>query len=459
MSTHTNAAVGSVSLAASDKKIESGFAWAKGQALAYAHHGGDAVGLWYEAALPERDAFCIRDVAHQRTGAAALGLSAHTANMLWKFAASMAKSRDYCMFWEITKDDVPAPVDYKNDADFWYNLPANFDMVTACLKEYLWSGDERFLKDETFLSFYAETFGAYIDAWDKDGDGVPEYHHRYGRRGLASYNEQVIKPYVGGDLLGAMYAGYTAYAQILCLQGKECEGAAYRENAVRIRARYLTEWYRPAKKAFYGALKTKNRFYRPYYNEGNFLPVYFGILDDTPFLAGALQQIAKRGPKLVEAQTYFPDFCYGRGADDYGYEMLTGLLNPNLKRREYPEVSFAALGAVVGQYMGITPEAVGLVRTRSRLHSPTDTAALTALPLQGRTLDVTHVGHEKTILTNHSDTAFRWQACFTGKHKHIEVNGHAVQAEIEKDAAGNFYSRITAFVPANATLTAKVSLS
>ena len=40
-----------------------GFAWAKEQALAYSHEG-DLVGEWYEAALPDRQAFCMRDVAH-----------------------------------------------------------------------------------------------------------------------------------------------------------------------------------------------------------------------------------------------------------------------------------------------------------------------------------------------------------------------------------------------------------
>lgn len=42
--------------------------WAKEQALAYAFED-DPVGLWYEAALPGREAFCMRDVSHQSMGA------------------------------------------------------------------------------------------------------------------------------------------------------------------------------------------------------------------------------------------------------------------------------------------------------------------------------------------------------------------------------------------------------
>src|SRR5580698_1283888 len=66
----------------SDHQLEQAFNWAKLQALAYAHGGEDAVGPWYEAALPGRSSFCMRDVAHQTVGAAALGLDAANLNML-----------------------------------------------------------------------------------------------------------------------------------------------------------------------------------------------------------------------------------------------------------------------------------------------------------------------------------------------------------------------------------------
>jgi hypothetical protein len=41
-----------------------GFNWAKQQARAFGFVG-DPVGPWYEAALPGRSAFCMRDVAHK----------------------------------------------------------------------------------------------------------------------------------------------------------------------------------------------------------------------------------------------------------------------------------------------------------------------------------------------------------------------------------------------------------
>lgn len=41
----------------SDKLLEQSYNWAKAKALSYAHDSGDAVGAWYEAALPNREAF------------------------------------------------------------------------------------------------------------------------------------------------------------------------------------------------------------------------------------------------------------------------------------------------------------------------------------------------------------------------------------------------------------------
>jgi hypothetical protein len=95
--------------------LAAAFAWAKSQALDYvfpASAHDDPVGDWYEAALPSRFAFCMRDVSHQATGAQALGLGAFNLNMLGKFARGIGPVRDYCSYWEIDKWDRPAPVDY-----------------------------------------------------------------------------------------------------------------------------------------------------------------------------------------------------------------------------------------------------------------------------------------------------------------------------------------------------------
>ena len=58
-----------------DKHLDNTYNWARKMALSYAHDGTDPVGYWYEAALPQRETFCMRDVSHQSVGAQILGLS------------------------------------------------------------------------------------------------------------------------------------------------------------------------------------------------------------------------------------------------------------------------------------------------------------------------------------------------------------------------------------------------
>ena len=70
----------------SDKELENAYNWAKKMALSYAHDNSDPVGYWYEAALPQREAFCMRDVSHQAVGAHILGLAKHNKNMFTRFA-------------------------------------------------------------------------------------------------------------------------------------------------------------------------------------------------------------------------------------------------------------------------------------------------------------------------------------------------------------------------------------
>lgn len=87
-----------LSFQSSSARLNQGFQWAMRQALSYVHSGGDPVGYWYEAALPGREAFCMRDVSHQSSGAEAMGFSAHNLNMAQKFARSISESKDYCCY-------------------------------------------------------------------------------------------------------------------------------------------------------------------------------------------------------------------------------------------------------------------------------------------------------------------------------------------------------------------------
>ncbi len=151
--------------ASSDARLVDSFRWARQQALSYVFDD-DPVGPWYEASLPGRHAFCMRDTAHQADGAQALGLTRYNHNMLRRFAENIAASRDWCSYWEIDRLNRPAPVDYKSDAEFWYNLPANFDILDTCYRMFLWTGDRSYIEDPVFLNFYERTITDYTKRWD-----------------------------------------------------------------------------------------------------------------------------------------------------------------------------------------------------------------------------------------------------------------------------------------------------
>src|SRR5215475_14551837 len=91
----------------SNAEANAAFTWAKKQALAYVRSRSE-IGPWYEAALPTRNAFCMRDVSHQTTGAAALGLFDANRNMLSRFANSAAASRNWAGWWEIDGKGEPS---------------------------------------------------------------------------------------------------------------------------------------------------------------------------------------------------------------------------------------------------------------------------------------------------------------------------------------------------------------
>ncbi|MBV8809710.1 MAG: hypothetical protein JO033_13640, partial [Acidobacteriaceae bacterium] len=239
---------GTVTLQSSDPTLVRSFDWAKGRALEYAHTG-DPVGDWYESTAGNRYAFCMRDVSHQSTGAAVLGLTNHTRNMLRHFAASISASRDWCGFWEINKDGFPAPIDYQDDRHFWYCLPANFDVMQAAYRQFLWTGDETYF-DSVFSNFYDRTVTDYVSAWTRDHGEIMESSPEVRPRGIASYYQEQPKLLIGADLIAAEYRGYLAYASIQQhkgTQGSLSEQLArqYRAKAQILRLRYNTDWWDP----------------------------------------------------------------------------------------------------------------------------------------------------------------------------------------------------------------------
>ena len=432
-----------------DPKLAAAFAWAKGQALDYVFPAavhGDPVGDWYEAALPSRFAFCMRDVSHQATGAHVLGLAAFNRNMLGKFARAVAPSRDFCSFWEIDKWDRPAPVDYKNDRDFWYNLTANFDVLDACWRQYLWTGDRTYLDDPAFLAFYRLTVGDYVRAWDKDGDGVPEHRPEYGSRGLGGYDEGPFSDQglYGSDLVAAMARAFESYAGILRARGvtgERPEAEDLFSRAAALRAMYDRDWWSEEKGKYAdGRVQGGALVFQDVIWNGVF-PLYFGFIPPhaaaAPRRDATLRRIIDAKPEGIEIESYLPEILYRYGQDEAAYSRILALADPAKSRREYPEVPFAVVGAIATGLMGIRPDApAGTVETRSGLTTATAWAEMRNLPVFAGVVDVRHEGRGRTTLEARSGGDFIWRAVFDGRWDELEVDGVAKTADHGKDEAG-----------------------
>jgi hypothetical protein len=434
-----------------------GWEWAREQALAYVF-SGDPVGEWIEAALPGREAFCMRDVSHQSIGAQILGLGSHVKNMLKKFAQNIAPSRDWCSYWEINKDDLPAPVDYTDDGDFWYNLPANFDVLDCCYRQYLWTGDPDYVQAPVFLEFYDRTVSDYVRRWDVDGDGLLEHLPWYGRRGLASYEEAHSDIRVGGDLLAAQVAAYRAYARIQQIRGDKGAADAYRHKAAGIQALYDSTWWNGDEANFYSVLRSDEMFDPQPNFVINCLALYYGLVEDGDKAQRVLDDLARRLSFInVEALSYFPEVAYHYGRHEDAYAALQHLIDPELPRREYPELSYSVIGAVVTGLMGVSCQAPrNVVTTVPRLTGETAWVSLDGLSLWANRVEVRHRGNVETTLRNEAGPAFTWEARFAGEANELLVDEAPRLATRGAGESGRAESWVSIEVPAAESRTVRV---
>jgi hypothetical protein len=469
--------------------LNQAFAWAKAQALAYVF-SGDPVGDWYEAALPKREAFCMRDVSHQAAGANALGLAPINKNLLRKFAANISESKDWCTYWEINRHDKPAPIDYRNDKEFWYNLPANFDVLDAIGRQYLWTGDRAYLDDPVFLNFYERTVKDYVERWALSPEKImprpaimnlavpldPKDPYR-ASRGLASYNEDEEGLNVGADLPAAQYAAYKAYALLLGRRGDAAGAAAFEKKAAELKTFFHRIWWDAS----------ADRYFVFHYPDGRFrhgigqeFLLYYGITAEggptrqavretlarelyTRARAAGADPGAKPGTPTaverkdinIEMRSYYPEIFFRHREDAAALRTILHLCDPSTKRREYPEVSFAVLGALTRGMMGIEPDARdGSVATLPRLPGDVSWAEIKNVPLLGTVIAVKHIGRTRTEFRNLGPADVTWKACFPEGYDAIVADGKAQKAEHEKNEAGAFLSFVRLKVEPGRAVTA-----
>jgi hypothetical protein len=444
-------------LSSSSDKLVEVFRWARSQAMAYVFDEGDPVGPWYEAVEPGREGFCIRDTCHQALGAQALGLQRFNLNMLRRFAENISDSKDWCSYWEIDRYNRPAPVDYENDAAFWYNLPANFDLVDCCFRMYVWTGDQTYVEDPVFLNLYDRTVNDYVERWGLGLDqimkrprllnmrGIYDPKKKFPQaRGIPGYDEGEHEYVVGFDVLVTQRAAYFAYAQIQGVRGNAERAQEFLAKAAALEALIKDEWWNRTSECFYQRLTANHELEGcgpRRADEALRADWRTDVADD----AGGFPPGAKSDAELADAE-------------------VARLLDLSHARLEYPEVSYSRVGDLVTDLMGVTLEfrspleaAVDggwvevTVRTLPGLGTGIGWAEVRNLPIRAGEVTVRHEGTTKTTLTNQRGPAVIWRAAFAGRHESLFVNGQPMEAQTETAAGGQATSSVRVAVGAGGT--------
>lgn len=430
-----------LSFSSSNIELEKAFKWAKNKALSFAHDNADPVGYWYEAALPNREAFCMRDVSHQAIGAEILGLGQHNYNMFLKFAQNISKEKDYCTFWEINRFNKPAPVDYENDHDFWYNLPANFDLIHSAYRLYKWTGDQKYLLDQALNNFYELSLNQYMGHWDLSCDKILNRNralhltmdsggNRFGNhRGIPTYNEGGRgETLLGIDMTASIIAAYKAYAEMQRIKGNPQQSEKYYQLA-KLEQNFLDDfWWDSAAQAYRSILYADQTF--DHFMVGDdqaFLHYlfYFDINLDEQKSNNLVDQYEANFEKLiVELKSYLPIIFYEHGRSQLADQMIIDLCSVQNKRRDYPENSFTVIEHLTRGLMGIDVDATAhMFSTLSRVASEKDWAEISNVPFLSNKVTVKHFGTTKTQVSNVSGGVVKWSARIAGTHPFLNVDG------------------------------------
>jgi len=454
-----------IQFTSSDTSLQTAFSRAKEMAIRYKGKPDDPVGPWYESALPPRSAFCMRDVAHQSIGGEILGLSKENKNMFTLFAKNISASKDWCSYWEMNRLGKPAPEDYRNDKEFWYNLNANFDVLTACWKLYLWTGDEEYIKGKLFENFHNKSVTDYITSWVLAPDSllnrpahpnapVPfndkDAFHRC--RGLPSYSEGVPNIKMGVDLIAAIYSGLLSYSSILQASGQHKKAELYAQKAKAYQQHIDTDWWDNTASLYHTYYSNNNQFGK---DEGETFLLWFDALKDSTRKQKTIQHLLSK-EWGIENLSYFPLIMYQNGYADKAYDYLLHLTNPATERKEYPEVSFGVIKGFVEGLMGVDADArFNRVITLYRGSKETS-STVNNVPLLKTFISVTHKSSKQSSLTNTGKKAVTWRAKFLGDYTSIYINNKPAKVRKEKDWLGNIVSFTDAMVEPGKVMTIKV---
>jgi hypothetical protein len=471
-----------LSIITSDKKLEAAFNWARDKALSYVQTGKSGVvdkhernspGTGNVAYIPSywagytsRTAFYSRDYCHQAAGAHLLGLQQENLSMLKAFAATATEDRKWFPLWALNFDGSAFTLDSPRDDYFVREVPAVFELVEQCYRQFMWTGNQDYLKDPTLWTFCTKAVTDFISLHDAripngvaEGSGSGDIF-----RGSATYNEiESDTPLIeSGDAIACQYQALLSYSKLLAMKGDDRQAKDFAQKAKRLKSLFNDAW---------GVKKGRKEYVRGYDVKGNaptswglenswFMPMKF-ITEPSEkndaylyFIARCMDSRWGR-PSNLEAVSYIPGvfFPYNRVAD--AWKWLEYIIDQ--PDREYPEISYTLISHVVEGMLGFEANAPGnSFLTVSRLPGTIAAVEVSNVPLGGHRVNVAHEGLTKSTVTHVSGgTPVKWEACFYGNHSAVTVNGKEMHAG-EKQINGVKACFVSIDLPSGQSATAEV---
>ena len=458
-----------LAITSSHQQLTETFQWAKEKAHFYVQTGKRGpVDVWekgegtgevsyipsYWAGYPGRSAFYSRDYCHQLIGAHLIGLEEENFTMLKAFAASADKAKKWFPLWAINFDGSPYLLDYRGDDDFVREVPATFELVEKTYELYLWTGDERYIQDETIWTYCTKAATDFIDFHDQQlPNGIAEGTGKGIFAGAASYNEQRDHPLIeSGDGIATQYRAFDAYAKMAAIRGEKELAEAFAQKAGELYALFNEEW---------GIANTET-YNRGYLSNGDavdgwgkenswFMPMKGITEGGSARTIAYLDYINERLeskediPDNIEALSYIPETFFLHHQNEKGWRWMKHIME-NLKQDhahqiatgrngDYPEVSYVLIQNMVQHLMGLSPNAsANGVKTLSHLPGEIEKLEIQNVKIGTSFITLNHKASEETTLTYHKgEEALSWQAGFPGAFDYLLVNGERKPCAQAKD--------------------------
>ena len=123
---------------------------------------------------------------------------------------------------------------------------------------------------------------------------------------------------------------------------------------------------------------------------------------------------------IVEERSYLPAIFWKYGLDEAARRTYLRMTAPDYQRREYPEVSYAAIDALISGFMGVAPDYdSAVIRTVNHV-IPGEWAQLTDLPVWDGVIDLKHTENGST-LTNRTGRMITWKNTKGGVTQSVTV--------------------------------------